>query len=104
MKQKETNILIGIALVAVGGVIGWLATARHYNAGPLAGLSGQESQADFMIIEGCDENRLWEVYSAYVRNAVQPRQRGYQEYLQNRATAWEAWNACVLSNQENLLE
>lgn len=101
MTQKEINILIGIALFVVGGVVGWLATARHYNAGPLAGLDSQKSQADYVLAEGCNEERLWQAYSYLVVHPVHPRQRGYQEYLQNRATAWEAWQACALSAWSN---
>lgn len=45
--MKNKQILIGLAFVVIGALAGFGFASRYYHVGPLAGLSGVPTKADF---------------------------------------------------------
>ncbi len=46
MDTKSNQIIVGIALVLIGGVIGWVMASKNYGQGPLANLQSIPSSAN----------------------------------------------------------
>ncbi len=57
---------MAIGLVLIGGLIGWAVASRSYGGGPIAGLQGQYSSADFSELTCAESNQFladaWQDY------------------------------------------